>query len=192
MIIQSVLGQAAGHEGRRVISPTWDGPWKSSQCGARTCLLPPEGCPASSPRARHCQWALHLQHGCPQGGLQAFGETSPFLLPSGDLTSSHLHLCPPSAAHARQPGQLLGTPPNPTTPSGHTVTGFPDTTLQMFPLHLVKPAAITTTGTQGMQTCEQEHPTSISYASKILIDAGDSSPTSCIHQTGEPTHALSL
>lgn len=80
--------------------------------------------------------------------------------------------------------------PNPTTPTGHAVTGFPDTMLQMFPLHLVKPAAITTTGSRGMQTSEQEHPNSISYASKILTDAGDSSPTSCVHQTGEPTHVL--
>lgn len=80
--------------------------------------------------------------------------------------------------------------PSPTTPSGHEVTGFPDTMLQMFPLRLVKPAAVTTAGTQGMWTCEQEHPNSISYASKILIDAGDSSPTSCIHQTGEPTHVF--
>lgn len=72
----------------------------------------PEGCPDSSPRARPWQGAPRLRHGCPQGALQACGETSPFLLPSGDLTSSHLHLCPPRAAHALQPGQLLGTQPN--------------------------------------------------------------------------------
>lgn len=104
----------------------------------QVCCLP-EGCPASSPRARRCQGALHLQHGCPQGGLQACGETSPFLLASGNLTSSHLQPCPPAAAHALQPGQLLDTQANPAT--HHTTSGFPDAMLQMFPLCLVKPAA---------------------------------------------------
>lgn len=120
----------------------------SATPGHACCL--PEGCPAISPRARRCQGALRLQRGCPRG---APGETSLFLLPSGDLRSPHLQLCPPTAAHVLQPGQLLDTHPNPTTPADHTMTGFPDTVLQLFPLSLVQPEAITT-GSQGIWTCE--------------------------------------
>lgn len=68
--------------------------------------------------------------GAPRVASKLVGRLPPSFWPVV-LTSSHLQLCPPAAAHALQPGQLLDTQPNSAT--HHTTSGFPDAMLQMFP-----------------------------------------------------------
>lgn len=138
---------------------------------------------------RHSPCPAQVPPGCSPGSWGDFPVPSAqwrtYLLSPLPLPSQCCQ-CPAAGAIARQPTQ-----PKPTTLSGHMVTGFPDTTLQIFPFHIVNLAATiqVTTGTQDTRTYEQEHQTSISYISKILIGAGHISPA-CIHQTGEHTHVL--
>lgn len=178
-----MLGEAPGHQGHRVISSIWDDPWKSSQCGLPT----QRGALTAAHELAPDRELPVCSMGAPKVLSKLVGRLPPSFFPVVTL--------PPLTSTSVLLGLLMPCSrgncwvPNPTTPTGHAVTGFPYTMLQMFPLHLVKPAAITTTGTQGMQASEQEHPNSISYASKFLNDAGDSSPTR-IHQIGEPTHVL--